>query len=28
VDEGDGAAAALLLDGRVIHLAAFDLGHA
>jgi ARG and Rhodanese-Phosphatase-superfamily-associated Protein domain len=28
VDDGAGAAAALLLDGRVIHLAAFDLGHA
>ena len=28
VDDGAGAAAALLLDGTVIHLAAFDLGHA
>jgi hypothetical protein len=28
VDEGDGAAAALVLDGAVIHLAAFDLSHA
>ena len=28
VDDGAGAAAALLLDGAVIHLAAFDLGHA
>ena len=28
VDDGAGAAAALVLDGAVIHLAAFDLGHA
>ncbi len=28
VDGGTGAAAALVLDGAVVHLAAFDLGHA
>lgn len=28
VDDGAGAAAALLVDGAVIHLAAFDMGHA
>jgi hypothetical protein len=28
VDGGAGAAAALVLDGAVIHLAAFDMGHA